>query len=228
MTETRWPCPVCLGVRMDKAQFGAKGAKSPLTLDHCSRCGGMWFELGEVEQMRREKPEALWASIPAKKGRHRAQCHTCRAFVDRDHAKCESCGAKTKLGCPTCTTTMTVVRHGSLTLDLCKQCKGIWFDHHELEEIWKLQRDNAVAKRGFLKKRGSDALEEGAEILGETLFWAPELVFLGAGLAGHAAAGAMNAASALADAAPDVLETVGEAAASVFEVIVEIIGSIFD
>ncbi|WP_419165992.1 zf-TFIIB domain-containing protein [Candidatus Palauibacter sp.] len=221
MSETRWPCPVCLGVKMEKASLGAggRGGEGALTLDHCARCGGMWFELGEVQRLRAERPESLWARIPARDERHRAQCHACRAFVDRDAARCGACGAKARLNCPACDTTMLQLRQSDLTLDVCKRCKGVWFDHHELEAIWALERDRVVARRG---KGGSPArgAETGSEILLETLFWAPELVFVGAHVAGHAVAAA-------AEAAPAVLEAAGEAAASVFETIVEIVAGIF-
>ncbi|WP_419950155.1 zf-TFIIB domain-containing protein [Candidatus Palauibacter sp.] len=221
MSETRWPCPVCLGVKMEKASLAAEGGggRGPLTLDHCTRCGGMWFELGEVQRLRSERPESLWARIPARDERHRAQCHTCRALLDRDAPRCGTCGAKTRLGCPVCDTRMLQVRQSELTLDVCKRCKGVWFDHHELEAIWQLERGRAIAKRG---RDGSLArgAETGADVLLETLFWAPELVFVGAHVAGHAAAAA-------AEAAPAVLEAAGDAAASVFEAIVEIVAGIF-
>ena len=221
MSETRWPCPVCLGVKMEKTSLGtgAGDASGPLTLDHCARCGGMWFELGEVQRLRSERPESLWARIPAREERHRAQCHTCRAFVDRDAPKCAACGAKTRLSCPACDTRMLQVSSSSLTLDVCKRCKGVWFDHHELEAIWEMERDRLVARRG---RNGAVArtADTGADVLFETLFWAPDLVFVGAHVAGHAVAGA-------AEAAPAALEAVGEAAGSVFEAILEIVGGIF-
>ncbi len=221
VSETRWPCPVCLGVKMEKTSLGGRAgdASGALTLDHCARCGGMWFELGEVQRLRSERPESLWAQIPAREERHRAQCHTCRAFVDRDAPKCGACGAKTRLNCPACDTRMLQVSQSSLTLDVCKRCKGVWFDHHELEAIWKLERDRLVARRG-----GDGAVartaEGGTGLLFETLFWAPDLVFVGAHVAGHAV-------GAAAEVAPAALDAVGDAAASVFEAILEIVGGIF-
>ncbi|MDE2944065.1 MAG: zf-TFIIB domain-containing protein [Gemmatimonadota bacterium] len=221
MSETRWPCPVCLGAKMEKTSLGtgAGDASGPLTLDHCARCGGMWFELGEVQRLRSERPESLWSRIPAREERHRAQCHSCRAFVDRDAPECAACGAKTRLNCPACDTRMLQVRQSSLTLDICKRCKGVWFDHHELEAIWKMERDRLVARRG---RDGAVArtADTGAGVLFETLFWAPDLVFVGAHVAGHAVAAA-------AEAAPAALDAVGDAAASVFEAILEIVGGIF-
>lgn len=220
MSETRWPCPVCLGVKMEKASLAAgRGGDGPLTLDHCARCGGMWFELGEVQRLRAERPESLWARIPARDERHRAQCHACRAFIDRDQPRCGTCGVKTRLHCPTCDTVMLQVRQSDLTLDVCKRCKGVWFDHHELEAIWELERGRALARRGT-GGRVADRAADGSDVLLETLFWAPDLVFVGAHVAGHAAAAAV-------EAAPAVLETAGDAAASVFEAIVEIVSGLF-
>ena len=178
----------------------------------------MWFELGEVQRLRSERPESLWAQIPARDERHRAQCHTCRALVDRDAPDCATCGAKTRLYCPCYDTRMLQSRQADLTLDVCKRCKGVWFDHHELEAIWEMERDRLVAReRGGRVARTSAV---GSEVLLETLFWAPDLVFVGAHAAGHTVAAA-------AEAAPTALEAVGDAVASVFETIVDIVAGIF-
>jgi len=223
--EARWPCPVCLGVKMEKTAIGdgadspVSDDRSPLLLDHCPRCGGMWFEFGEIRWLRGKRPAALWKEVPTREDRHRAQCHSCRALIDRDALECAVCGAKTHLDCPMCDKKMHQIRHGELTLDVCKRCKGVWFDHHELEAIWTLERDKLVARRragGKLKRTA----EDGSAVLLETFIWAPELVVVGAHAAGHAV-------SVAVEVAPTVLEAVGEAAASVFEVIVEIVAGIF-
>lgn len=220
VTETRWPCPVCLGVKMEKTTLGTGGEGSgPLTLDHCARCGGVWFELGEVQRLSFERPESLWSRIAARDEPHRAQCHSCRTLLDRDLPICGACGARTRLHCPACDTGMLQVRQDALTLDVCKRCKGVWFDHHELDEIWKLERNRFLAKRGGgeLARRKDD---RGTDVLFETLFWTPDLVFLGAHAAGHGVAAA-------AEAAPAAVEAVGEAAGGVFETIVEIVAGVF-
>ena len=220
MSETRWPCPVCVGVKMEKTSLGGERGEGlgPLTLDHCARCGGMWFELGEVQRLRSERPESLWAKIPARDERHRAQCHTCRALVDRDAPDCATCGAKTRLYCPCCDTKMLQFRQADLTLDVCKLCQGVWFDHHELEAIWEMERDRLVARgRGG---RVARTTEVGSEVLLETLFWAPDLVFVGARVAGHTVAAA-------AEVAPTALGAVGDAAAGVFDGVLEIVAGIF-
>ena len=221
VTEARWPCPVCLGVKMEKTALGTGGDGSrSLTLDHCARCGGMWFELGEVQRLSFERPESLWSRIPVRDEPHRAQCHSCRAFLDRGAPKCDGCGAKTRLDCPACDTRMLQVRQNALTLDVCKRCKGVWFDHHELDEIWKLERNRFLTKRGKGGKLARQEGDTGGDLLFETLFWTPDLVFLG----GHAA---LHGAAAAAEAAPAALEAVGDAAGSVFETIVEIVAGVF-
>lgn len=210
MAEARWPCPVCLGVKMEKTTLGrCRDRSGSLTLDHCSRCGGIWFELGEVQRLAAEQSESLWSQIPVRTERQGAQCHSCRALLDRDAPACGACGAKTQLCCPACDTRMLPVRYTTLTLDVCKRCQGVWFDHHELEAIWRLEWDRVVAKR-----RKS---EDGQGVLFESLFWAPDLV---AHATGHGVAAA-------AGVAPAAVDAVGVAAGSVFEAILEIVLSVF-
>ena len=115
---------------------------------------------------------------------------------------------------------MLQVRQSELTLDVCKRCKGVWFDHHELEEIWKLERDRLVAERGkggALARKGG---KKGGDVLFEALFWTPDLVFVGAHAAGHAVVAAV-------EAAPGAVEAGGELAGKVFEAVVEIVVGIF-
>ena len=86
--ETRLPCPVCL-IMMDKAQV--KGRGGVLTLDHCMRCGGVWFERGEVQQLATRTPESLWAEIAPRADVPRPPCHNCQTPLDRDAEKCAVC-----------------------------------------------------------------------------------------------------------------------------------------
>ena len=217
MSEPRWPCPVCLGVKMDKVRMDGSAAHGmsagqPLILDHCSRCGGMWFELGEVQRLRGQRPEALRAHVPARDRKHRAQCHSCRAFLDRDSPACGACGAKTQLACPACVRPMLQVPRAGVTLDVCARCKGVWFDHHELEAIWRMERSRVAARNDG----------HGADVVAEALLWTgPDVAFLGA-------VGAAQVADGAAEAAPAFLEGVAEAAGNVFESLVEIVAGLFE
>jgi len=120
---------------------------------------------------------------------------------------------------------MRQASHDMLTLDVCKRCKGVWFDHHELEAIWKLERDKLIARREGSKL--ARAAEDGSEVLFETLIWAPDLVFYGAHAAGHVVAATAQGLSHAPEVLAGAADVVGEAASSVFEVIVEIVAGIF-
>jgi hypothetical protein len=121
--------------------------------------------------------------------------------------------------------------HSGLTLDVCANCKGVWFDHAELKSVWSIAVVNVNKRRRFW--RGSQAVSVSGDILLESLFWAPGLVVdAGVGVAhgiGHVA-GAIGGLSVdgAAHAALGAADVVGGAAEGLFETIMEIIGSIFD
>lgn len=235
MTELspRLPCPVCLGTTMAKAAVGPGGS---LEIDHCGRCGGVWLEHGEVQRLRTRKAGELWQRIEKRRYRFRMRCHDCHAPMKRGDEKCPACGWTNALDCPACERPMRAESHDGLLIDVCRNCKGVWFDHHELEAIWGTSFDRALRKRRLSRESALARTGGGAgEALLETLFYAPDLVYLGAHATGHAVAASAEIASrvpevigAAPEAASVVFEAVGESAGSVFEVIVEIIGGIFD
>jgi len=221
--ETRWPCPVCLGVKLEKVTVG--GADDPVRLDHCLRCGGVWFEHGEIPALRARRPEQLWAVVAPRGEVTVAWCHACRAPMARDAERCAACGGRARLDCPSCQQPMEPVRHGGATLDVCRRCKGVWFDHHELELLWKAASEKALARA---RERGlSGPADAGAAVLLDAMVFAPDLAFLGA----HAAVQAAAASGHLLTGAPGAVgaaaETAAEAASSVFEVLVEIVAGLF-
>jgi Zn-finger nucleic acid-binding protein len=230
--ELRHPCPVCLGVTQEKLRFELPAAakattgRLELVLDHCARCGGVWFGHGEVQQLRRVDANLLWTRIARRTEVHRMQCHHCHAPVLRSASHCPNCRWNLALDCPICARTMNRVEQDGLRLDVCRTCKGVWFDHDELAAIWKLE---ATA----LLKRRQDS-DPHAVVLLEALTFDPFLTYYGLSAAGHVAGGAIealahvpgalaNAPGAIAGAA----EAAGEVASSVFETIVELIGGLF-
>jgi len=229
--ETRWPCPVCLGVAMQKTTV--RGTSSAVTLDVCSRCGGIWFERGEVQQLSRQAPASLWSEVPLRTEPVRPPCHGCGAPLDRDVERCPSCGHGNVLRCPTCDLEMERRTQGALVLDLCRRCEGVWFDHAELTELWKLSL-LAAATRAKGQGRGAHVATAGGEVLLQSLFWAPDLVFYGASAATHVAGaaaqslGSIASSGAAAEAATAAADVVGSAAEGVFSMIADIIGSLFD
>lgn len=120
--------------------------------------------------------------------------------------------------------------HAGLILDVCARCKGVWFDHAELKNVWSLSIEEVSRSRSG---RASQAAAVGGDILLESLFWAPGLT-INAGVVavdgiGHVA-GALGSISVdgAAHAAMGAAELVGGAAEGVFEMIMDIIGSLFD
>jgi Zn-finger nucleic acid-binding protein len=215
--EPRYPCPVCLGSNMEKARVGDS---QELELDFCRRCGGVWFELGEVQHLRRHGPDALWRHVSPHPSDSRTLCQACHAPIDRNAHDCPSCGSRNTIECPACLRPLEPQTYQDIRLDICKSCRGVWFDHAELAAIWKLSLDTTLSRRrdaGLLANPDSSGL-----IVLDALMYTPDVLFLGARAAGYAVSGTVEAV-----ASSGVVEGVGEAAGSVFEVIVEIIGGLF-
>jgi Zn-finger nucleic acid-binding protein len=226
--EVRLPCPVCLGVQMEKVHIG--DARSQLVLDHCTRCGGVWFEQGEARRLTQYSPSDLWKHIPPRATVVRPPCHSCGTPLDRSAEHCAVCGRKNEIACPKCDKLMERRAHGELILDVCNRCKGVWFDHDELKDVWSLSAES-VARN--VPGRMSQAASVGGDILLESLFWAPGLTIQAGAAAvegvGHVV-GALGSVSleGAASAAMGAADVVGGAAEGVFSAIMDIISSIFD
>ena len=227
---TRYPCPVCLGVTLNKI---AVGTQAPVEIDHCRRCGGVWLEHGEIPRLRANPPAALWTAIAQRKAKAVTPCHSCHAPFDRNLEACPACGWKNVIDCPVCDQPMRREEMGGIHLDVCRGCKGVWFDHHELEAIWKVQAGMALERRPDGTKLGR-AGDDAGDMLLATLWFAPDLAFYGAYGAAHAVSGLAHAAGSVPDiaaAAPEaavqLVGAAGEAAGGVFDVIAGILEAIF-
>jgi Zn-finger nucleic acid-binding protein len=218
--EARQPCPVCLGVNLAKKRIGDEG----LVLDHCERCGGVWFELGEVQALRRAKPHALWARVAQRAEPPRMACHDCHAPMGRHDAACTACGWNNQLDCPACLRPMEHAHHAQIRLDACRNCKGVWFDHDELAEIWNDSFGATLERR---RRTAGESAGEGAFFLVEALAWDPFLGLYAAHAAGHVIGASAEVLSHAPEAAGAAFEAAGEVAGGVFETIVEIIGGLF-
>jgi Zn-finger nucleic acid-binding protein len=216
----RLPCPACLGVNLSKVTIGPQKL---LVLDYCRRCGGIWFESGEVQQLRRARPATLWSEVVQRREAVKMACHSCHALIDRNQSECEGCGWKNTIECPSCARPMKAQSYEGLRLDVCSKCKGIWFDHEELAAIWSLNLEASLVKR-----RGGAGLDaDDSFVLMSALAYSPDVLFYGAHAAGYAIQGSVQALGSAPDALAAAAEGAGEAASGVFDAIVSIIEGLF-
>ncbi len=229
----RLPCPVCLGLAMDKVRFGHGGA---LEIDRCTRCGGIWLDHGEIQALRALPRSTLSGTLEQRYPLvSKGQCHACHAPVDRAAKQCGVCGRSNLLDCPHCDRSLRVEQVSGLRLDVCPTCKGAWFDHHELEAIWSREFDRALARRHLPVRDASLATADvGTELLFHSVIFGPDLLLPLAAAGGEAMSTSADALAQLPEAlqgtpelAAQAFEAVGEAAGGVFEAVVDIIGGIF-
>jgi Zn-finger nucleic acid-binding protein len=84
-----------------------RGPKASFVIDVCPRCHGAWFDRGEIS----------------------------KAAGDREIERMivAYAGGASELTCPRCGLPMARRPVGDVSLDVCLQCKGVWFDPDELE-----------------------------------------------------------------------------------------------
>jgi Zn-finger nucleic acid-binding protein len=143
--EIRYPCPVCLGVKLEKLMLAAKPL---LVLDYCQRCGGIWFDEGEVQHLREVTRSALWARVRLRETAYTMKCHSCKASMGRNDLRCSACSWTNTLECPVCGKSLEVVEQGGLRLDICRGCRGAWFDNVELSRIWNRSVQSLTTQKG--------------------------------------------------------------------------------
>lgn len=105
-------CPVCPYSPLDQLDSG-KG----FTVEECPRCGGRWFDAGELESVAKE-PAKLRESIDAGLIKPRPSERIC----------------------PRCRGTLTNggLINQFLRVDLCPRCRGFWLDKNEIGLVDKL------------------------------------------------------------------------------------------
>jgi Zn-finger nucleic acid-binding protein len=202
-----------------------------LVLDYCRRCGGVWFDSGEVASLRKLHPKGIGRAIELRESAFRMPCHSCHAPMDRNAPACPACDWKNILSCPTCEKPLERLERDGMTLDVCRSCQGVWFDNHELADIWNMEVRRNVPT--VTHKDGSVGVAD--YFLLDAVLWAPDLVFISAhGLAHGAASVAGGVADVtggglegVAEVAGGAVEGVTDAASGVFEVLAEIIAGIF-
>lgn len=128
-----------------------------LEIDSCSQCRGLWFDGNELS--------ALFPSTAL-----------VRRVINEPGVpapEVELCGTRL---CPRCEKQMRSAKAGDVTLDICPQCKGIWFDQGEVQRIVEearrgLKGDAEIVEQVTLGKalEGIAGLSKPADPLGALL-----------------------------------------------------------
>lgn len=100
---------------MEKLRIGR------LEVDHCARCGSMWFDAYEMEAALREKNAVGEIDYGTAKHEYKDTMHRASPLV-----------------CPRDGTDLTAISHPNqphVIIDVCTQCKGVLLDAGELKDL---------------------------------------------------------------------------------------------
>jgi Zn-finger nucleic acid-binding protein len=118
-------CPVCKNAMIT---FELED----IEIDHCTNCGGIWLDAGELELLLGEPAKAK---------------HLLNSF------KIDITSAEKPRKCPICDKKMSKILVGVSTptplIDKCPKGDGLWFDKNELQNIFdraKLDENNKIQK----------------------------------------------------------------------------------
>jgi Zn-finger nucleic acid-binding protein len=118
-------CPQC-------HQQMKKSTINNITIDECLACKGMWFDRGELDQVKDEVlPDLGWLEI------------------DTWQQQANLLAKGSRQLCPKChnTTLTTVMDQQSQTMiDMCAQCKGTWLPAGQFLNLINAMLDTAVKK----------------------------------------------------------------------------------
>ncbi len=109
----------CLGCRqkmVEKLEYTRRG---PVYYDVCEACGGMWFDVGEMDAMVLQVFDSVEASS---KDRARG--------ISEPLRKCPRCGDQWM-------DKVFFLTYGNVLLDCCRTCHGFWLDGGEFDLVNK-------------------------------------------------------------------------------------------
>lgn len=123
-------CPVCK-IALDLVTDSQTG----LELDTCSNCLGVWFDAAELKEFY-SSPELQKRLTPV----GGAPMHHTYELSSKARA------------CPRCRKAMERPYVSGIALDVCGHCRGIWFDHGELDKITEIHKTRGL--------KGDDLISE--------------------------------------------------------------------
>lgn len=116
-------CPVCKKQPMEKAQ----DSQTKLEVDSCPECLGIWFDAGELETFYQSR-ELVQRFTPV--------------GGDSLHHTYEISASARR--CPRCRKGMERPLVGGISVDVCRDCRGIWFDNGELQKVTQIYRSRGL------------------------------------------------------------------------------------
>lgn len=130
MKGVKMICPNCKN-ELKKTVFES------YTISYCKKCKGMWIDSFTFENIKNyESPFGQIINI--------------NLWKEAENKTVE----KSEKKCPQCLKNMAKIKYGdsNVFLEICKDCKGIWFDRGELEKVIKYIEetiDNETIKKLF-------------------------------------------------------------------------------
>jgi Zn-finger nucleic acid-binding protein len=126
-------CPVCRNAMITLEL-------ADVEIDHCTNCGGIWLDAGELEQL---LGETVLSRVEGQE----------KAKQLLDSFKVDHNSTEKPRKCPICDKKMQKIVVGSsrpaVLIDKCRRGDGLWFDKGELNDIVnraQLDKDNKISK----------------------------------------------------------------------------------
>jgi Zn-finger nucleic acid-binding protein len=116
-------CPACKNQELESSS----DSKTSLELDSCPNCLGIWFDAGELQTFYKSS-ELLQRFAPVGGG-------------SLHHTYEISASARR---CPRCRKGMERPLVGGISVDVCRACRGIWFDDGELQKVTKIYKERGL------------------------------------------------------------------------------------
>lgn len=134
-------CPNCKNKELQPLQIGN------ITIDNCADCKGSWFDYAELDKIKDFKiSDANWFDVD----------------LFSDETKFSTSNSD-KL-CPKDNHSLFTLKYANseVEVDVCKECKGIWLDKGEFENLMKYVEDNWTKE--VLNNYRNNLIEESKEI----------------------------------------------------------------
>lgn len=131
-TEKKVRCPKC---GMELLEFTFQGIR----IDQCAQCEGVWLDPGELTRIVRARHDHPLSLELAEK-----QAWAEERLRALEPEEAERLRQLHHLRCPRCEGLLEEIPYRDLQIDRCAQCRGIWLDAGELDQV-------SGAERGIFK-----------------------------------------------------------------------------